>query len=177
MPAQRVSKGDAQAVLQEAPGVGRLLRIKANVDFGAPGDLERRATIRPFSGTVFDGKHYCAEDWHVIVVAYITDDLNRNDTFTPQDAKAELNPLVIIFTLDGQVLDDTKRTAVKKVPTTVTYDPGVTEAWFIQEGQLMAPEDLSVGTHTLSYTAVGPGVNDADNITFFIDAPGTGVCA
>jgi hypothetical protein len=171
MPEDRVSRGDAEAVLQEAAGVGRLLRTRANVKFGTPGDLNRRATIRPFSGTVFDGRHYCAEDWHVIVVAIFSDDSGRNDSYTKQDADADLNPMVITFSLDGKVLA-TERTQVKRVPTTISFPPD-----FIQEGRVMAPDELNVGTHTLSYTAAGPYFNDADSITFVIDPPGTGACA
>ena len=40
----------------------------------------------------------------------------------------------------------------------------------------MSTEELDVGEHTVSFTAVGPGTNDADSITFFIDALGTGAC-
>lgn len=179
MPRHGVSHGDAQAVFEEGAGAGALLRKKGNVKFGTPGDLNLRASIRPFSGTVLDGRHYCAEDWHVILIAYITDDSGRNSSFTKQDAEDELNPLVINFTLDGQALEDTKRTGVKNVPDVKQLLPpqaGVTQAYFIQQGRLMSPQELVVGEHTLSFTATGPDTNDADGITFSIDAPGTGAC-
>jgi hypothetical protein len=102
MPGHRVSRGNAQAVFQEGAGAGRLLRLRANVKFGTPGDLNIRASIRPFSGSIFDGRHYCAEDWHVILIAYGSDDFGRNASFTKQIAESELNPLVINFTLDGR---------------------------------------------------------------------------
>jgi hypothetical protein len=178
MPGHRVSRGNAQAVFQEGAGAGRLLRLRANVKFGTPGDLNIRASIRPFSGTDFDGHHYCAEDWHVILIAYFSDDFGRNDSFTKQIAESELNPLVINFTLDGKALTDTERTEVKNVPNAKeSIGDGVTKAYFIQQGRLMSPQELVVGEHTLSFTAVGPGLDDADSITFFIDAPGTGACA
>ena len=179
MPGHRVSRGNAQAVFEEGAGAGRLLRKKANVQFGTPGDLNIRASIRPFSGTVFDGHHYCAEDWHVILIAYGTDDSGRNSSFDKQVAENELNPIVINFTLDGQALPDTKRTGVKNVPNAREVFPpedGITQAFFIQQGRLMSPQELAVGEHTLSFTAVGPGLDETDSITFFIDAPGTGAC-
>lgn len=178
MPSHRVSKGNAQSVFQEGAGAGRLLREKGHVDFGTPGDLNIRASIRPFSGTVFDGHHYCAEDWHVILIAYVSDDSGRNSSFTKQIAESELDPLVINFTLDGQALTDTERTGVKNVPDAKeSIGDGVTQAFFIQQGRLMSPDELAVGEHTLSFTATGPDTDDSDSITFFIDAPGTGACA
>lgn len=179
MSGHRVLRGNAQAVFEEGAGVGRLLRLRANVKFGTPGDLNIRASIRPFAGTVFDGHHYCAEDWHVILVAYFSDDSGRNSSFTKQDAENELNPLVINFTLDGEVLKGTKRTGVKNVPNAKeTFPPEdeITQAFFIQQGRLMSPQELDVGEHTLSFTAVGPDLDDADSITFFIDGPGAGAC-
>jgi hypothetical protein len=40
----------------------------------------------------------------------------------------------------------------------------------------MSPQELDVGENTLSFTAVGPDTDDAESITFVIDAPGTGAC-
>lgn len=40
----------------------------------------------------------------------------------------------------------------------------------------MAPDELAVGSHSLSFTATGPGWQDQDQITFFIDATGEGAC-
>ena len=48
MPRHGVSHGDAQAVCEEGAGAGALLRKKGNVKFGTPGDLNLRASIRPF---------------------------------------------------------------------------------------------------------------------------------
>lgn len=177
MPGHRVSKGNAQAVFEEGAGAGKLLRLKDNVKFGTPGDLNKRASIRPFPEN--DGHHWCAEDWHVILIAYFSDDRDRNSSFTKQDAENELNPMVIDFTLDGEALTDTERTGVKNVPNAKeTFPPelGITQAFFIQQGRLMSPQELHVGEHTLSFTAVGPGTDDSGSITFVIDAPGTGAC-
>ena len=180
----RVSRGDALAVFQESAGVGRLLRLRENVSFGTPGDLYIRASIRPFSIDLFNRRHYCVEDWHVILVAYFSDDFDRNATFTKEVAEEELNPIVITFTLDGKVLKDTMRTGIKSVPNAKeSIGDGVTTAFFIQEGQLMSPDELKEGEHTLSYTAVAPAtattpaLKDKDRMTFVIDAPGTGACA
>jgi hypothetical protein len=47
-----------------------------------------------------------------------------------------------------------------------------------QEGRIMAPTGLSVGSHQLVGTISDPsgGPPDVLEITFFIDASGTGVC-
>jgi hypothetical protein len=179
MSGHRVSRGDAKTVFEEFAGAGKLIRSKANVnvELGTPADLNFRASIRPYSDPTFNGRHYCAEDWHVILVTYFSGN-SGNSSFTHQDAENELDPLVITITLDGEVLV-TERTSVKRCPTTVFFPPEyeITEAYFIQEGRLMAPDELSVGTHSLSYTAVGLDVNDADSMTFVIDPPGAGACA
>jgi hypothetical protein len=52
-------------------------------------------------------------------------------------------------------------------------DMGITEAYFFQEGVILSPDDLAVGAHTLRVKA-SDGF-DAQ-VTFHIDAAGTGVC-
>jgi hypothetical protein len=177
--AGRVSRGDAEAVFQAGAGAGRLLRRNDIVKFGTPGDLDIRASIRPFSGGAFDGRHYCAEDWHVILIAFIA---GGDKSFTQQQAADELNRLVVTLTLDGAELP-TSRTSVRRAldPESLADppEPTVEEAYFVQWGKLMSPSDLSVGSHSLSYTKVdplNPQENEQDSMTFFIDAPGTGAC-
>ena len=95
-------------------------------------------------------------------------------SYSEQDAKAELNPFVLTFTLDGAELPTT-RTPIKR------FDPGphldgMEKAFFFQQGALMSPSDLSVGSHSLSFTGVSPAEQQQDGITFFIDPPGHGAC-
>jgi len=78
------------------------------------------------------------------------------------------------MTLDGVPLG-LEQTAVKRF-LRVGASP---EAYDSQWGLVMAPSDLTVGSHTLDVVATnaaGTVVEYADGITFFVDAPGTGAC-
>jgi hypothetical protein len=167
---QRVTRGDAQAVLNAFPNAGRIIRRNEVVRFNTPADPELKATIRPFSfpGSPFNGRHYCVEDWHVIVVAEIA---SGDHSFSEQDAIGELNPVTLTFTLDGAELP-TSRGPIKRF---LDPEPGE-KAYFFQQGALLSPSDLSVGSHGVSYTEVSPVGEFEDSITFFIDPSGQGAC-
>ncbi len=103
-------------------------------------------------------------------------------SFTEPEAADELNRLVVTLTLDGDELS-TSQTSVRRAldPESLADppEPTVEKAYFIQWGKLMTPSDLSVDSHSLSYTKVdplNPQENEEGSITFFIDAPGTGAC-
>lgn len=168
----RVSRGDAEAVFHAFGGGGRVILNKNVTDTGAPADSDVRAAIRPFSGSIFDGRHYCAEDWHVILIANISGD---TPSWSLQEARAELASIETQFTLDGSALATTS-TALKRflVPELL----GVAEAYYFQDGVVMSPSDLAVGGHTLGVTVFdGPDVIVEDEITFYIDATDTGSCS
>jgi len=167
---RRVTRGDAQAVLSAFPNAGRIIRRQDIVRFNTPADPELRATIRPFSfpGSPFNGRHYCAEDWHVIVVAEIA---GGDRSFSEQDAIAELSPITLTFTLDGTELP-TSRGPIKRFG-----DPEpLEEAYFFQQGALLSPSELSAGSHSASFAEVSPLGEYEDGITFFIDPAGGGAC-
>jgi hypothetical protein len=166
----RVTQGDAQAVLNAFGGGGRVILNHERADLGAPADSEIQASIRPFSGTIFDGRHYCAEDWHVILLAEI---FYGDKSITLQEARADLDQTTLEFVLDGNVLE-TERTAIKRFLDIEAF--GFEEAYYFQEGVVLAPDELSVGSHTLSLTESGSFGTSTDEITFFIDASGTGAC-
>ncbi len=168
----RVTRGEAQAVLQTFGGAGRTVRAHSPVQVGAPADAELRATIRPLASEGFDGRHYCAEDWHVITLLVF----NGGDrTFTREDAG--LDQVVLTFSLDDNLLPTT-RTAVKRVGDTTGLPPelGIEVAYWFQQGRLMSPSDLGVGAHDLLVHVVFPDETFDLQITFHIDAPGTGAC-
>jgi hypothetical protein len=171
--AERVTKGDAEAVLHAFTNAGRVIRRKANVKSGTPADLKLTATIRPLTGPglPFDGRHYCAEDWHVILVALI---FGGDKSITHQDAADALDPAVLTFTLDNVVLQ-TERGAIKRFLDPAPF--GLEEAYAFQQGRVMSPQELAVGSHSLTLKVEDPvdGVSE-DGITFLIDAPGTGAC-
>jgi hypothetical protein len=169
---RRVTRGDAQAVLNAFPNAGRIIRRQQIVQTNTPADPELKATIRPFSfpGSPFDGRHYCVEDWHVIVVAMIT---GGDRSFSEQDAVADLSQFTLAFTLDGAELP-TDRGPVKRFLDPTPF--GFAEAYFFQQGALRAPSELSVGSHSVSYTEDSPLGHYEDGISIFIDPAGEEGC-
>src|SRR5262245_22477299 len=89
----RVTKGDAEAVFRAFGYAGRAIRGGEGIGNGvgelpgAAAAADLRAVIRPFPPTIFDGRHYCAEDGHVILSA----DLEPG--FGYQDAKAIIDQI------------------------------------------------------------------------------------
>ena len=170
---RRITRGDAEAVLNAFGGGGRAVLLHSKTAEGAPADFDgSHGSIRPFAGSPWDGAHFCAEDWHVILIA----DIEGGDTsFKHDDAESIMNGLDISFTLDGAPLATT-RTAIKRFLNPGQF--GLQVAYYFQQGQIMSPADLSVGSHRLDVTIVDASgqQNFQDGITFFIDAPGTGAC-
>ena len=106
---KRISRGDVQAVLEAFGSGGWAVRNHSAVVLGAPADqLGNHGAIRPLAP--WDGRHFCAEDWHVIVVAGI---VGGDASFTRNDAEEIMSKIDLRFVLDGVALDTT-RTAVKR---------------------------------------------------------------
>jgi hypothetical protein len=167
--ASRVSHGEANAVFQAFGNGGWAVLLHNDKAHGAPSNgLPGLVTIRPFSGTPFDGAHYCALDWHAIVIADI-------EPGPHQDAAATIADLTVAFTLDGAPLQTTQ-TAVKRFLNPERF--GLEDAYYSQFGRVMAPSELAAGSHSLSVEIRGAdgSVGFADAITFVVDAPGTGAC-
>jgi hypothetical protein len=176
---RRITRGDVQAVLNAAGTGGRVIFVRrGETAVAAPVDfVGSHGGIRPFSD--WDNRHFCAEDWHVILVAGID---GGDASFRREQAVASANQTRFDFTLDGAPLA-TERTAIRRLlsPETVRVPEGVEkfkEAYFFQQGRIMSPDDLSVGRHelTLTQTDTATGAADQLGITFFIDAAGTGAC-
>lgn len=170
---QRVAKGDAESVLRAFGSGGLAILGHSRVAEGAPADVfGSRGSIRPFHGSPWDGAHFCAEDWHCIVIADIE---GGGPDFTQSDAAAIIDDLTVSFTLDGAELPTT-RTAISRFLDPARFDLEV--AYYFQQGKVMSPSDLTVGQHDLQVSvrdSSGPVFESG--ITFFIDAPGTGACA
>ena len=96
-------------------------------------------------------------------------------SFKHNDAARIMDGLNVSFTLDGASLPTT-RTAVKRFLNPEEF--GLQVAYYFQQGQIMSPADLSVGSHQLEVTVVDAAgqQNFQDGITFVIDEPGTGAC-
>ena len=171
---RRVTRGDAEAVLNAFGGGGRAVLLHSKAAEGAPADFfGSHGSIRPFAGSPWDGAHFCADDWHVILIA----DIEGGDTsFKHDDAERIMNGLDVSFTLDGAPLPTT-RTAIKRFLNPGQF--GLQVAYYFQQGQIMSPADLSVGSHRLEVAIEDESgqQNFQDAITFFVDAPDTGACA
>jgi hypothetical protein len=166
---RRARRGDAAAVLN-AFGNGGWAVINHS-DVARRGVVDQQIQIRPFD--FFDGRHYCALDWHTIVIA----DIEGGDRpFTRQQAEALIADVDVQFTLDGTPLQITQ-TTVKRFLNPQLF--GLEAAFYSQWGRVMRPSDLSVGEHTLNVrmtNASGSQVYFENTINFFIDAEGTGAC-
>jgi hypothetical protein len=170
---QRITRGDAEAVLNAFGTGGRVILANGQTAEASPADfLGSHGSIRPFAGSPWDGGHFCADDWHVIVAAWFD---GGDQNFDRQRAEEVIAPVTFSFTLDGQPLETT-RTPIKPF-----HEPppafGFERAWYFQQGRVMSPDSLSVGQHQLTLRVTDPitGVSD-DGIAFFIDAAGTGAC-
>jgi hypothetical protein len=95
-----------------------------------------------------------------------------DESYTAQQAKDELAATTIQLVLDG-VEFDTQRTAIKRFVEVPEELGGAKDAYYFQQGAIMAPADLSVGSHTFAFTATFPGGSEGSQSTFVIDAPGT----
>jgi hypothetical protein len=167
---RRITQGDAQAILEAFGTGGRVILANGTTTEGAPADFfGSHGSIRPLPQ--WGARHYCAEDWHVILLSIFD---GGDASYTQQDAEAVLGPITLAFTLDGAPLDTT-RTTIKPFLNPEQFD--LERAWYVQQGRVMSPTDLSVGSHQLAVSISEPGIPTVVlEITFFIDAPGTGAC-
>lgn len=170
--AGRATRGDAQAVLRAfgTGGWAALLRGRTTVAAPADDPFAARVQIRPLDP--FNGRHYCALDWHAIVLA----DIEGGDrSFHQPDAEAIISQLTVELILDGTPLQLTQ------TPVTRFLNPdafALENAYYSQWGTIVSPDELAVGEHTL-----GGRMSDAtgavlfeNTITFVVDAAGSGVC-
>ena len=97
-----------------------------------------------------------------------------DESHTVQQARDELAATTMQLVLDGVELD-TEPTAIRRMPE---QPEGSEEAenFYFQQGKIVEPGELSVGTHTFAVTVASPVDNVVSQSTFVIDAPGTGAC-
>ena len=164
----RVTRGDAEAVFQAFNNGGWAIRLQPGPIEGAPADFLQDSLAR--ISTTGNNRHYCALDWHALFISLVEG--NRpGETLTNQEIWTNLKARQITYQLDGAPLD-----AVRTEPrrTTNPQNRGFYEAFYVNVGRIFAPDELAAGQHTLVATGSLAGV--ISNITFVIDAPGTGVC-
>jgi hypothetical protein len=100
---------------------------------------------------------------------------NGDDTFPAEGIFEALRSQVTeVFTLDGQPLA-TVQTATKRLLRDLT-EFGLTTGYWFQQGRVLAPDELAVGTHTLTLLLSDPFGVDLSQISFTVDAAGTGAC-
>jgi hypothetical protein len=131
---------------------------------------EYQASIRPYEGSPYDGAHFCALDWHVILSTYL---VGGDASFSRDDAQAAVDAVSVSFVLDGRSLAS-QRTPLKAYPNPSEF--GYVNAYYVQDGRVMAPADLAIGLHSLSMTLTEPAGTTTSTISFTIDAGGTGAC-
>jgi hypothetical protein len=158
---QRISKGEAQAVLHTGFTGGLHGR-------GAPDDPNQQVAIKPFFD---DGKHYCQEDFHALLLGIAVDE-EQDEVRTLEEAKARFAPTTMTFELDGQPLQ-TQRQPVKPflIPSA--------KAFVLVQGRVVGPDELLAGSHTLTVTVNNDPIAPGEAVytsQFFIDAAGTGAC-
>jgi hypothetical protein len=165
----RVTRGDAEAIFQGAFNGGWAVRLHSDNLAGAPADFLADSLAR-----LNNGRHYCVLDWHLFNVA-IVEGNKSGETFTNQEIFARLASRRVEYEMDGAPME-TIRTPPKR--TTNPTARGFVEAFVVSEGQILAPEELSVGQHVLTgrgNRAGGP-LAAFPAVTFIIDAAGTGTC-
>lgn len=157
----RITRGDVQAIFQAFGGGGGAILRHREESPGAPADfLGSHGAIRPFGQ--WDGRTFNAEDWHVIIIA----DIEGGDrTFAKPDAEKVFATVVVRFDLDGVPLG-TSRTTVKRFLRPELFD--LQEAYYFQEGRIMAPADLGTGEHELHCLVTKDGAAVFENTIGFL---------
>lgn len=170
----RITQGDVESVLYAFTTGGRTVLSRSSDTAGfhaGPADfLGSNGAIRPFPA--WDGKHVCVNDWHVLLIGIFD---GGDKTYTEQDAQNYLSQVDASFVLDGKSLSVT-RTSIRRFLNPGAF--GLDEAYGFQEGSIMAPGDMAVGTHALEVDVADPVYgNDRLNITFFVDDGNSPACS
>jgi hypothetical protein len=164
----RVSKGEAQSVFQ-AFGNGGITVFGHTHTVDEDTLSDTLVAIRPLDP--WNGNHYCALDWHVIVLAIFD---GADASYKKQTFEALREATSMSFTVDDEPIA-TGQTATKRF----LGDPaffGMTTGYWYAQGRVLAPDELAVGTHTLGAVVTDPEGVWQNTVTFTIDAPGTGAC-
>jgi hypothetical protein len=160
---QRIGQGKAEAVFHA--GVTGGFRGQ-----GSPNDPDLQVAILPLED--LDGRRYCVEDFHVLVMTLFLTDADDGVTSTGK-AKKLFAPTVMSFALDGEPLETTR------LPVKPFLKLAPAKAFILVQGRVVAPGEPPAGSHTLTVTIENdPVVPEVQVKTtrFFIDEAGTGAC-
>lgn len=164
----RVTRGDVEAALQSWNTGLRAIRFTSRSVAAASLDGLQRGRIVPAA----NGAHYCVEDWHVILIAWIA---GGDQSYTYQDAVADLAPTETSFILDGETLSITETPIVRRVGPTLSEEDYVNYGFAV--GSILSPADAGVGAHALTWLVTLPDESFRVDITFYMDPPDSGACA
>jgi hypothetical protein len=161
-----VARGDVEATLHSWNTGVRAVFFTSGSLAAAQLDGFQRGRIIPAA----DGRHYCVEDWHVVLLSWVT---GGDETFNYQDALADLSGITTAFILDGRTLSSTETPIVRRVVPLfgdiVNYGYAV--------GSILSPVDLGIGPHALTTVfTFASGSTETFTITFFVDPSGSGAC-
>jgi hypothetical protein len=167
-----VTRGDAQALFNAGTTGGFAIKLNAGVIAGAPASGGR---ILP--GANFQGVHICASDWHVMAINLVVTDAT-DGVQTVNEARAVFSTIAVSYQLDGSPLAIETSAVAPWLGDPTSLDPNATVAFSQHFGTILAPADLSVGAHTERVRIYQNGVlvDDLGDVTFFVDAAGTGAC-
>ena len=175
--ADRITRGEVQAVLEAfaTGGVVVLLRASDTVGlYAAPADLDgSNGAIRPYHP--WDGRHYCVDDWHVILMGFFE---GGDQSFTIQDAEDLLSKWSVTFILifhGESVVLDTVRTSTRAL---LNPDPfGFEKAYGFQQGHIVPAGTFPLGGYTLEAVVEFDGaVRFESSIDFSVDASDSTTC-
>jgi hypothetical protein len=167
-----VTRGDAEALFNAGTTGGFAVKLNAGVIAGAPAS---RGRILP--GANFQGVHICASDWHVMAINLVVTDAT-DGVQTVNEARAVFSTIAVSYQLDGSPLAIETSAVAPWLGDPTSLDPNATVAFSQHFGTILAPADLSVGAHTERVRIYQNGVlvDDLGDVTFFVDAAGTGAC-
>lgn len=157
IPPNLVTKSDAEALFNGFLTACEDPATYTSAGQGVPCAKLDRGRIYALNGT--SPPHYCADDWHLISSLLADTQANLQN----------YNPQII---MDGTPLHTT-RTPIRIIDPTYSQQHYGGQYYYIQVGEILSPQQITAGTHTLHIT-----FNSYNNqFAFTVDASGTGVCA
>jgi hypothetical protein len=133
--------------------------------------------IRPFPG--YDAVPYCVLDWHLLALAwsipeYLGEGPPPQFTFdTREEVWALLETAEATFLLDGDSVE------VEETPIRQSFqqEEPLFRWWGRQWGRILAPDELSVGEHTLQVILeFSDGFTFDEQVTFTVHAADSAAC-
>ena len=178
----RVTKGNVESILYASQTGGMTIIWNTNEAAGYHSGFVDytgeygKGSIRPYYS--YNKKHYCVNDWHVILIGIYIGGV-RSSTYDPYvDASNHLSQVELSFNLDNEPLPTTRISVKRFLVPLLGWD----EAYGFQEGAILAPGELGVGEHSLDVYVYEPTfdelpeIDDTLGISFFVDDNNSPAC-